>query len=214
MAELWTLANAIVSLRRRLSDSANDKYRHFMDVDPDPDGVHRVFAVADSRLVDDTLKVYIDGEENTPDAADIDLLKGTFEIDAPDEGADIKASYYFQWFTDSELEEFLTQALRLLTFDSVTDTTIPAGLRTAILSFAAYYAYMKKAAEAAAVINASSAGFTSDNSEEHPNWMNLAKMALEAAKEELETFNETPVGANRPAMRFVAYRLPRYVPRS
>jgi hypothetical protein len=212
MAALWTLSTAIESLRTRLSDGPTDKYRHQMEVDPTPDGVHRIFGVPESRLVSGTLTVLLDGEPITPDA--IDEAAGTFETPAPDEGQQLFASYYFQWFTDDELEEFLLQAAQLLSYEDVEDASIPVGIRTPVISFAAYFAYLRKAAESAPALQASAAGHTSDTSQEHPYWMNLAKMMWESAQQELATATTPPVGAARPAMKFVAYRMARYVPRS
>lgn len=209
----WVLADAVASLRRRLSDGVTDKFVHQMDVDPTPNGLHRVFAVPHSLLVPDTLTVFLEGEP-LESLIDLDEVAGTFEIEPPDEGQKLFASYYYQWFTDAELEEFLQQAAQLLNFTGVVDDSLPVGLRTAVQSFAAYYAYMKKAANSAPAMVASSSGFTSDTSKEHPYWMDMAKMAWDAAQQEVETFNENPVSAVRPALRFVAYRMARYVPRT
>lgn len=212
MAALWTLSTAIESLRKRLSDGPTDKYRHQMPVLPTPDGTHRIFGVPESRLVTGTLQVFLDGEEITPDS--IDHASGVFETPAPDEGQVLVASYYFQWFNDEELEEFLLQAAQLLNYEDVEDGTIPVNVRTPIISFGAYFAYLRKAAEAAPALVATAAGHTSDTTQEHPYWMNLAKMMWEAAQKELETAVTPPVGAARPAMKFIAYKMARYVPRS
>lgn len=210
----WTEAEALASLRIRLADGAADKYLHQMPVEPPPDGIHREFGVPHSRLVADTLDVYLDGELLDILPGDIDLSRGVFTIPAPDEGQKLVASYYFQWFTDAELLSCLADAAKLLNFTGVTDTSMEVSFQTPLLSFAAHYAYLRKAAESAVPTVASSAGFAADTSKEHPYWMDLAKLAWDTAKEELETVNENPVSAARPAMRFVAYRLQRYVPRS
>lgn len=214
MAALWILTTAIESLRRRLSDGSLDKYVHQMDVDPEPDGVTVRFAVPDSRLVTGTLLVTKNGVAQTP--ATINLDDGSFDLSAAPAVTDkLFASYYFQWFNDDELEEFLLQALQMLGYDSVEDTAVPLQHRTVALSFAAYYAYMKKAAQTADALVASSSGFTSDTSKQHPYWMDMAKMAWEQAQKELETANTiTPVGTVKPAMKFATFRVPRYVPRS
>jgi len=215
MAGSWTLSNAIASLRRRLSDGPTDKYVHQMDVDPMPDGVTRRFAVPDSRLVANTLLVTLDSVAVVPSSADLD--EGTFVLaSAPTATQKLAGSYYFQWFNDDELEEFLGSGSEMLGYDDgVEDETLPTQIRTVVLSFAAYYAYMKKAAQTADSMQASSSGFTSDTTRQHPNWMALAQMAWEQAKSELETVNTiTPTTTVAPAMRFVSFRLQRYVPRS
>ena len=212
MAELWTPTLATASLRTRLSDGPTDKYVHLSVTDPSPDGQTVDFAVPDDKLVVGSLRVYLNGVELTP--LSIDAPAGSFVIDPPDEAQALRASYYFQWFTDAELQEFLTLAVRLLKYDSIADAGLPVALRTPVISFAAYYAYMKKAAHAAPALVAANAGFSSDNSQEHPNWLALAKQAWEEGKAALELIGSNPVATQKPAMKFVAYRLSRYVPRT
>jgi len=62
----------------------------------------------------------------------------------PQEGQDVEASYYYQWFDDNELDTFLQQASRWAT--STNDyTTTPSPLIDALLKFAAAQAYQKLA---------------------------------------------------------------------
>jgi hypothetical protein len=211
VAELWTLSSATVSLRRRLSDGPDDKYVHQMEVDPEPDGTLTVFAVPDSRLVADTLELTLDGVPAVPDV--IDLPAGRFSLAAPDSNQKLRASYYFQWFTDAELQDFLGSASNLLGYTGVEDTTLPLGLHPPTLGFACYYAYMKKAAEAADSVSASAGGFSTDTNRQNPNWLAMARVAWDMATNEREAFEE-PVGEQKPAMAFVSYRMHRYVPRS
>lgn len=212
MAELWTPSTALVSLRRRLSDAADDKYVHQMEVDPEPDGIQTTFAVPDSRLVPDTLEVTLDGVTIVPD--DIDLNAGRFTLSAPDSNQKLRASYYFRWFTDDELADFLGQSCQLLGgYDGVEDESLPAGLRPAVLGFGCYYAYMKKAAESAESVSASAGGFSTDTNRQNPNWLAMANTAWANAERERGAFAE-PIGEQKPAMAFVAYRLHRYVPRT
>lgn len=183
-----------------------------MDVDPDPNGTNRVFAVPDSRLVEASLAIYLDGIVAIP--IDVDAARGAFEIEAPDEGQKLVASYYFQWFTDDQLDSFLQDGAQLLNYEGVEDSAMPTGIRTPLVSLGAYYAYMSKAAEAAPALVASSSGFTSDTSKEHPYWMALAKMAYEMFEKELKTFTQDPTAGAKPAIKFVSYGLHRYDPRS
>lgn len=211
MAELWTLSDAIVSLRRRLSDGADDKYVHQMEVDPEPDGIQTTFAVPDSRLVADSLELTLEGSPVTPDT--VDHPAGRFTLAAPDANQKLRASYYFQWFTDAELEDFLGQASNMVGYDGVEDESLPFGLRPATLTYACYFACMKKAAEAADSVSASAGGFSTDTNRQHPNWLAMARLYWDNAQREEESFAE-PVGAEKPAMAFVSYKLYRYVPRT
>ncbi len=209
----WTLSDSRTTLRRRLRDSTTDKYVHQIPVDPSPNGTYTVFAVPDSHLVVDSVRVFIDGQLQE-DGVVFVYVRGSFELEAPDEGRKLVASYYFQWFTDEQIDGFLQDGAQLLRFETVEDTSMPIGLRTPLTSLAAYYAYMSKAAESAPALLATTAGFTSDTSKEHPYWMDLAKMAFEMFEKELETFNENSALAVKPAMSFVTFRLQRYVPRT
>lgn len=211
MADLWTPSTAIASLRRRLSDGPDDKYVHQMEVDPEPDGQQMVFAVPDSRLVVDSLVLTLDGA--TADYDEVDWAAGSFTLAAPDAGQKLRANYYFQWFTDEELTGFINDASQLLGYDSLEDVSLPLALRTPVLSYACYFAYMKKAAEAADSVTASAAGFSTTTDRQNPNWLAMAKLAWENAEKEREVFN-TPLGAERPAMAWTSFRMPRYVPRS
>ena len=180
----------------------------------------------DSRLVPGTVRVYLDGNDITatvpeydedadpPQSQYVALEPGRLQIDAPDTGQTLQVSYYFQWFTDAELVEFLQLAAQLLGYEDVEDGSLTLKFRTPLTSFAAHYAYLKMAANAAQALAAGAAGYTADNTAEHPNWMNLAKLAWETAMKELETATINPVSAVRPHMKFVSFRLPRYVPRS
>ena len=201
-----------------------DKYVHLSLVDPEPDGIERDFAVPDTNLVSGTVRVYIDGQLITVPEYDplaspaqtqyIKLDLGRLVIEAPDEGMKIRVSYNFRWFTDTDLLSFLTEASQLLGFEAVTDSGITVQVRTPLISFAAHYAYLKMAAQSAQALTTAAAGFEGDNSKEHPYWMDMAKMAWDEAEKALELVNTNPSSSIKPAMRFVAYRLPRYVPRS
>lgn len=140
------------------------------------------------------------------------LEPGRFIIAPPDSGQKLRVSYYFQWFTDDELEEFLNVTALLLGYDAVTDASLSPRIRTPSLSFAAHYAYLKLAANAAQSLEAGAGGFTADNTREHPNWMAMAELAWKDATAELAVAKESPIAG--PKMRFVNFKLPRYVPRS
>ena len=208
-----------------MSDGSTDKYVHQSPVDPEPDGNHDLFAVPDPRLVPGSVKITLDGEDITDEIPEYDeededqtqyimLDSGRIRLEPPDNGQELRVSYYFQWFTDEELESFLTTAGQLLGYESVEAEGLTVGLRAPVLSFAAHYAYLKMAAQSAQALEAGAAGYQADNTQEHPNWMALAKLAWDTAVEELEVVNTSPVSATRPQMKFVNFGMARYVPRS
>lgn len=209
----WDVASAVSSLRSLLGDGVTDKYEFKTDVFPTPDGVTRRFFVGETRLVPDTLEVYEASVEvavsGTPD-----YVKGSFDLAvAPSGNTSLTASFYFQWFTDAELQSFMDTSTNILGFTDITDPALVSGIRTVIMHFAAYNAYMRKAAEHADSVVATAAGYTADQSRSHPNWRELAKTALATAKELLDYYVNNPLtGANLPRLLFVRYTMQRYQP--
>lgn len=211
----WDLLSAVSSLRSLLGDNATDKAEYKADCQPSPDGVTKRFFVGQPRVVVGSLSVYLSGVEaavsGTPD-----YPRGTFDLEAAPSGSiQVQASYNYQWFTDAELEEFLNAgAAAMLGFESVDDPNIVVMIRPALLDFACYYAYMRKAAEWADAVSASAGGYSVDQSKGHPNWRTLAETALRSGWEKVKKFQEGGiVDAKSPAVRFSkAYTLPPYVP--
>lgn len=211
----WDQSAAISSLRSLLGDNASDKFEFKADVFPTPDGVTKKFFVGQTRVVPNTLSVYVDGVPPVSGApsgvVDIDEETGTFDLGtAPSGNIQVQASFNYQWFTDAELTEFLTSAGTMLNFESITDPALPIGVRAATLDFAVYYAYMKKAAEFADSLKATAAGYEADQSKSGPNWRDLAKLAYEKARDKLKLYTENPLGQASPELRFVAFRLPNW----
>ncbi len=211
----WDQSSAIASLRSLLGDGASDKFEFKSDVFPTPDGVTRKFFVGQPRVVPDTLSVYVDGNAAVSGAPSgvvaVDYETGTFDLGtAPSGSVQVQASFNYQWFTDEELADFLTNAGTLLNFDTITDPALPVGVRAATLDFAAYYAYMRKAAEWADSLKATAAGYEADQSKSGPNWTALAKLAYEKARDKLKLYVENPLGQATPEIRFIAFRLQRW----
>lgn len=204
-----------------MNDRTTDKRQHLMPTEPLPDGVSTNFAVPDTRLVSGTIDVFLDGERldlaeySGTESEYIHLTDGRVVFDDPPaENAQLRVSYYFQWFDDEELEEFLNSGCKLVGAADPTDDVLPQAAQPPVLSLAAYYAYMKMAANSAQALSGGAAGFTADNSKEHPNWMAMAQLAWDTAQKELEMAGKDPISSVKPAMRFVTFALPRYVPRS
>ncbi len=209
---VWDQSAAIRSLRSLLGDNPTDKFEFKADVFPTPDGITTKFFVGQTRLVPGTLAVYVD-HRPTPSGAPsgivgVDTATGTFDLGvAPSGSIEVQASFYYQWFGDDDLIEYLNAAVGLLGFEDMGADAIPVGVRGALLDFAAYYAYMKKAAEFADSLVAEAAGYKADQSKSHPNWRDLAKTAYEKARDKLKLYVDNPLGQTSPEMRFVAYRM-------
>ncbi len=211
----WDQSSAIANLRSLLGDGPSDKFEFKADVFPTPDGVTKKFFVGQTRVVPDTLSVYVDGNAAVSGApsgvVDIDFEKGTFDLGtAPSGSVQVQASFNYQWFTDEELASFLLASANLLNFESIDADGLPIGVRGAALDFAAYYAYMRKAAEFADSLKAEAAGYTADQSKSGPNWRDLAKLAYEKARDKLKLYVENPLGIATPELRFIAFRLQRW----
>lgn len=212
----WDVSAAISSLRSLLGDNATDKFEFKVDVFPTPDGVTKRFFVGQTRVLENTLQVYVEGVQAVSGApsgiVEIDYEKGSFDLGtAPSGSVSVQASFYYRWFTDPELTEFLTSAGTMLGFEAISDAGLPIGVRAAVLDFAAYYAYMKKAAEYADSIVATAVTYTADQSKSHPNWRDLAKTAYEKARDKLKIYTENPLASNiTPQMRFVTLTMVRY----
>jgi hypothetical protein len=197
-----------------LGDGETDKFEFKVDAVPAPDGTTVRFFAGQTRVVEGSLHTYLAGAEITPDH--IMEVDGLFDMTAaPAANAALQTSFYYEWFLDSELQGFIDDSGRLLGYTGLADALLPLGVRPVLLDFACYYAYMRKAAEAAANPLASAAGYTADQSRPSPNWLALAKMALETAQMKLKLYGDNPLlGSGKPSLRFVTLRMSDYMPRS
>lgn len=146
----WTTASN--DLRVLLSDGSTDKLRAFKAVFGAQDGTNKIFKTFEFRRITDfsasgnanPLGIYIDNVLQAPSAVSWDdLSSGNFALEtAPTDAQQILCSYYIQWFTDSELEGFLTRSSNWLGFND-DYANIPSGLKTAALKYASHEAYLK-----------------------------------------------------------------------
>ena len=145
---MWT--TAISDLRTQLSDGATDRYSSKKKCFGQVDGVNATFRTFEFRRITDfttatfPLGVFIDGVPATV-SADYPAT-GEFVISGtlPINGQVVEASYYNQWFLDSELDSFLQVASNWLG-SSVVYANIPNGLQPCALKYAASEAYLKMA---------------------------------------------------------------------
>lgn len=211
----WEVSSAINSLRSLLGDNLRDKFEFKADVFPTPNGLATRFFVGQTRVDADSLQVYLAGVQapsgGPSGVVALDAERGTFDLGiAPSGSVEVQASFFYQWFTDAELTVFLHTAAGIVGMEQADDEALPIGVRSAVLDFSAYYAYMKKAAEHADSLVATAAGYTADQSKSHPNWRDLAKTAMEQGKAKLELYVDSPLGRSVPQMRFVAFTLPKW----
>jgi len=143
---MW--ANPVGDIRIILSDGPTDKLRYRKAVINNPDGVATTFKTFEMRRLSPLvgadglpIGVFVNGVLAAVTAED--LPSGEFTLTtAPAEGDTITATYYVQWFLDSEITEFLIQAAQWVGQGSnFVDTT--DDLQPAVKEYAASVAYQK-----------------------------------------------------------------------
>lgn len=144
-----TWSGAVTELRQLLSDGDTDKLRYRKRVIGYINGTNRVFKTFEFRRITNLitasapLGVYVDGTAATVVADHSDV--GEFELTtAPTDGSVVEASYYIQWFLDTELNTFLIRASEWLLFGE-NYSNLPDGLKPAAKFYAAKLACEKLA---------------------------------------------------------------------
>lgn len=157
-----TWDTAVADVRKIISDGPTDKLAYRKKVIGQQDGTNQVFKTFEARRIShfspwtDPLSivqpaspapagVYLDNVRQTISTTDGDNSESgefTLEGTAPTDGQTLVATYYYQWFNDDELQEFLTDAAEWIGIG--TDwLPMPEGLRPAAKEFAAHKAYQK-----------------------------------------------------------------------
>lgn len=154
---MWTTnADAIIDLRRLLSDGDTDKFCDLKLVFGKINGTNLRFKTFEQRRITNLSTVIVAPSpvgvfkndvilDPTTDVTQDDPISGTFLLStAPVDGDELRASYYYQWFLDAELDQFLQNASQWLgtgsTYVNTEDGLIPAALH-----YAAQEAYTKLA---------------------------------------------------------------------
>lgn len=142
----WT--TAVTDVRKIMSDGDTDKLRYRKKVIGVVNGTNLVFKTFEDRRLSDFVApvpptgVFDDNGVALPVTSE-DLTSGEFTLTAaPLDGTSVLATYYFQWFTDVELSEFLTDAAEWIGNGS-DFTTIGEDLRPAAKEYAAHKGYQK-----------------------------------------------------------------------
>lgn len=143
-------ATAVTSLRSLLFDGAADKMASNKKVFGVQDGTNITFKTFEYRRVTDfttatfPLGVFKDGIAIATNKVTVDdTATGTFKLDitvTPSTRVALTASYYYQWFTDTDLITFLTNASTWLGLGPLY-YNLPDGLNAAALRYAAQEAY-------------------------------------------------------------------------
>lgn len=143
----WTTSTS--DLRVLLSDGPKDKYRYRKRVFGLVDGTNKTFQTFEFRRISNLvgaaapLGVYVNGSAVTVSADSPEAGEFTLQA-APADGVLVEATYYIQWFLDTELDQFLKSATQWLGLGDDC-TKIADGLRPSALKYAAHDAYQKLA---------------------------------------------------------------------
>lgn len=142
-------STSISELRQLLGDSDMHKKATKKRLIGDVDGTNLTYFAYDKRLFEDTVEVFVKdstGSESSVSFTLDDAVKGQITLSSsPDVNSKVVANYYWQFWTDAEIKNFLNkgaEATGVFT-DILPDDSylkIQAGLRAAALLFAAHLA--------------------------------------------------------------------------
>lgn len=148
---MWaSTADGISALRTLLSDGPTDKLASQKKLLGNINGSNVKFKTFEARRITNfttaiaPLGVYVNGSLQAGGAiSGDDTATGVVTLaTAPMDGTEVAASYYYQWFLDSELDAFLQTSSNWL-LSSVTYVGTPGGLIPSALSYAASEAFHK-----------------------------------------------------------------------
>ncbi|HCW05856.1 MAG TPA: hypothetical protein DGG95_00630 [Cytophagales bacterium] len=143
---------ALADLRTVLDEGSQDKLAYRKRCLGDVNGVNTSFKTFDNRRETDfttvsaPLGVWVNGTLLAASGVTTDYpTSGDFVLAAaPANGEYVEASYYYRWFLDTELEQFLVSGSEWLALGS-DYTQVSEGLRPGALKYAASEAYQKLA---------------------------------------------------------------------
>lgn len=142
MAVWPDIATAVGELRTYLNDGPQDRPVKQKKLVGEVDGTNTEFFIFEERVVVGSLSVTVNF---TPVASTLsDPVLGVVTLPTPpDRGTTVRGRYYFQYFTDAELQESLLNACgQVLSVEDVTQIGI--GLKQPVLAYAGYFAYTKQ----------------------------------------------------------------------
>lgn len=131
---------SLTDLRILLNDNSFDKRAFEKSLFGSVDGTNTVFKTFETRIVPGSITIFVNKLPQTITA--FDYVAGEFTLStAPPPASAMKASYYFQYFLDNELTDFVSYGAERISISDV--TLVPFGLQQAVLEFAASFAYEK-----------------------------------------------------------------------
>ena len=147
-------------------------------------------------------------------SSDLPVL-GQFSVAvAPSAGSTVEATYYHQWFLDTDLDKFLKSSSHWLGFSGA-PTDVPEGLQPAALHYAAQEAFTNMGQ--ATMTNTSDVYLMEEGPKEKKvtvaqNFLSYAKLMREKANELRDNFYEGQGQASSPMFVSINGRVPKQVP--
>lgn len=174
------------------------------------DGASKNFQLNNRRIVATTLQVSADGAAFAP-AASEDDLRGRFTLStAP--ATSLLATYDFQFFNDTEITDFLTQAGSFVGSDDITQ--VATGLLDALVFKAASDAARALSMRSAPFFTAAAGGKSMQKGDISKKYADLANKLLDAATAERQAFYGDRKGlASSPAYGQFATRQTPWTPK-
>jgi hypothetical protein len=207
----WARTDAVNMIRACIGDAHQDRQEHKVDVTPSPDGLHDRFFVGRTRVVDESFRVFVQGE-TIEDNWQLEPATGVLTFNTAPSGV-VQTTYFWQWFYDTELLMYLDDAAQQIGYLSIDDTALPFALRSIVIDLALAHAFTRKASESAEHIEAAATDGYTLRDRSHPNWLALAEASLKRSQTKFDWYINSPLAAARPSMAVTTFRLPIFTPR-
>jgi hypothetical protein len=143
---------AVEELRQMIADTSQTKrVTRKQMANGTADGNNTLFYTWDKRVFEDSFQLFVDNELQDERSYELtNPISGEVTFDeAPDKDSEIRASYYFQWWIDDEIKNFLNKGAELTgevdpnisaTHPDQAYLSIQPGLKNAALKFAGHLA--------------------------------------------------------------------------
>lgn len=146
----WT--TAIADCRMTLSDGDTDKLAYRKKVIGIQDGSNLTFKTFEARRISNLVVavspagVFLDNAAAAVASEDQESGEFTLSTPAPTDGQSLVATYYYRWFIDTELTEFLKSASNWAGFGD-DYTLVPDAFQPAVKEYVAFLGYQKLVAK-------------------------------------------------------------------
>ena len=191
MSSPYTIAQAIQAVRV-LGNDASNSHRVFPDsLTYLVDGTRTVFPLANKNIVAGTNYIKDGGAYTSGDSLVTDFVNGLVTV-SPAPAKTLEWYYFYQDFTDTEIQGFVDNALGEFNMTETNLTTIPAMLYDSMQHFAAAQMDQVRAQRYAASYNATIEGETFDKSDVYKAYIKSAQDHYETAKDKRSEYYKRP----------------------